>query len=121
MTAADNTIVSPMHDPKIYRRSTDVTKTPHPLGEIAWDLKDAIDRAEAEMIADDGVIDERERGILVFLRSGWDRLAIYHGRQSAAESFVRNGLTGHVRRQFRAVGVQTTSLQADALVAIAAD
>lgn len=97
-------------------------QSPHPLGEIAWDFKDAIDQTEAEMLSDDGVIDSKERQVLAFLRAAWTNLTGYHGRQVAAASFERNGLTRHVRDQFRAVGIitSTTTIETETILAITA-
>lgn len=98
-------------------------QSPNPLGEIAWDLKDAIDGVEAEMRDDDGQIDAAEGQVLTALRCVWEHLTTYYGRHVAAAAFERNGLTRYVREQFRAAGlaVSPTMPEPKVILALAAD
>lgn len=76
---------------------------PHPLDVEIDDMADTR-KALIRIFSRDGIVCDAERAVLMRFDDHCDDIGGYRLRQVAAETFERNGITRHVRRQFEDAG-----------------
>ena len=84
----------------------------HPLDE-GIDALAATRKALIRIFARDGVVCADERAVLTAYDAHCDGIGSYRLRQVAAETYERNGITRHVRRQFEDAGAGLVDLAAE--------